>query len=167
MSDKPRIPAWQSATNASTEKPAASTPEPESEPAKENETVDTKPPVVEAPVPTEGDLEDSESTQLLEQASRFLEDPAIRDAPREKKVAFLESKGVGAEDIETLLGAATQEDNSMDLEAVGRRAWTTVSSLKMDSRARRHGRILASRLRKTRSDNHSHRHRLHKAHNLY
>lgn len=41
---------------------------------------------------------------LLEQAQKFLEEESIRNAPRERKVAFLEQKGVQADDIEKLLG---------------------------------------------------------------
>ncbi|KZM19213.1 uncharacterized protein EKO05_0006433 [Ascochyta rabiei] len=68
---------------------------------------------------------DVKSSGLLDQASRFLEDANIRNAPREKKVVFLQAKGVSAEDIETLLGKAIPEDASPDLEAAGARAWST------------------------------------------
>jgi len=43
---------------------------------------------------------------LLEQASRFLDDDSIRDAPREKKVAFLERKGIQGQEIQKLLGSS-------------------------------------------------------------
>lgn len=78
-------------------------------------------------MPTEEDLEEPQSTSLLEEASRFLEDPTIRDAPLEKKVAFLESKGVKADEIETLLGVAKQEHTIAELEEVAERAWPTAS----------------------------------------
>ncbi|PGH05209.1 hypothetical protein GX51_03108 [Blastomyces parvus] len=54
--------------------------------------------------------EDKEKTEsparetLIEQAAQFLEDDSIRDAPTDKKVAFLESKGLNNEDIQKLLG---------------------------------------------------------------
>ncbi|KAK5045888.1 hypothetical protein LTR84_008674 [Exophiala bonariae] len=41
----------------------------------------------------------------LEQARQLIEDESIRDESREKKIAFLESKGVRAEDIEAVLSA--------------------------------------------------------------
>ncbi|EEQ87591.1 peroxin 14/17 [Blastomyces dermatitidis ER-3] len=56
--------------------------------------------------------EDKEKTEssaretLIEQASRFLEDESIRDAPTDKKVSFLESKGLNNEDIQKLLGVS-------------------------------------------------------------
>ncbi|KAK2810597.1 hypothetical protein FQN50_002854 [Emmonsiellopsis sp. PD_5] len=54
---------------------------------------------------TETDKADSPSKEtLLEQASRFLEDESIRDAPTDKKIAFLESKGLQNDDIQKLLG---------------------------------------------------------------
>jgi hypothetical protein len=40
---------------------------------------------------------------LMEQATRFLQDPSIQNAPREQKIAFLESKGLKREDMEVLL----------------------------------------------------------------
>ncbi|OJD26841.1 hypothetical protein ACJ73_01762 [Blastomyces percursus] len=55
------------------------------------------------------DKEKAESTAretLIEQASRFLEDESIRDAPTDKKVAFLESKCLNNEDIQKLLGVS-------------------------------------------------------------
>lgn len=122
MSNKPAIPDWQrvSADNA------AASPEPEEARAQD---------AIEAPTPTEDDVEGedggeqpSQSSELLEQASRFLEDATIRDAPRERKVAFLQSKGVSTEDIETLLGTEPQEDTHTDLEEVGQRAWSAVST---------------------------------------
>ncbi|KAH6841631.1 hypothetical protein B0T12DRAFT_362407 [Alternaria alternata] len=120
MSNKPAIPDWQRASADN----AAASPEPEEARAQD---------AVEAPTPTEDDVEGedggeqpSQSSELLEQASRFLEDATIRDAPRERKVAFLQSKGVSTEDIETLLGTEPQEDTHTDLEEVGQRAWSAV-----------------------------------------
>jgi hypothetical protein len=122
MSNKPAIPEWQRASADN----AASSPEPDEAHAQH---------AVEAPTPTEDDIEQSEkeaqpseSSELLDQASRFLEDDTIRDAPREKKVAFLQSKGVSAEDIESLLGTEPQENTHAELEKVGEQAWSTVST---------------------------------------
>ncbi|EKV12473.1 Peroxin 14/17 [Penicillium digitatum PHI26] len=54
----------------------------------------------DAPAPTA-----STSRQaLLDQASKFLEDESIRDAPTERKVSFLESKGLSSDDIQQILG---------------------------------------------------------------
>lgn len=41
---------------------------------------------------------------LLEQARRFLQDESISEAPTDKKIAFLESKGLSNDEIHTLLG---------------------------------------------------------------
>ena len=43
---------------------------------------------------------------LVEQASRFLEDESIRDAPTDRKVSFLESKGLNPDEIQQLLGVS-------------------------------------------------------------
>jgi hypothetical protein len=124
MSDKPKIPSWQ---RASAEEPAKSLPEPEQQPEAPKQPETSTSAIAEAPTPTEDDLEGSESISLLEQAKRFLDDDAIRDAPREKKVAFLESKGVSAEDIGTLLSEDINEEANAQLEVAGERAWSTVS----------------------------------------
>jgi hypothetical protein len=123
MANKPIIPPRQRASAAS----ASSTPiEPKPQARPDEKSEQSTAPAVEAPTPTESDLDARDSEELLEQASRFLDDASIRDAPREKKVAFLESKGVSVEDIETLLGAKTEEIASPELEEAGERAWSTV-----------------------------------------
>jgi hypothetical protein len=123
MSDKPGIPSWQRVSADST---AASPPEQDQQPETSIQSEHSTSAIAEAPTPTEDDLDNSESTSLLEQAKRFLDDATIRDAPREKKVTFLESKGVSADDIGTLLGTESQEKNHVGLEEAGERAWSTV-----------------------------------------
>ena len=124
MSNKSNIPSWQRASaDADSATPSGSEPQ-SAEPQPQ-----TTSPIAEAPTPTEDDLDTTESANLLDQAKRFLEDATIRDAPREKKVAFLESKGVGAEDIETLLGEDNaQIQDSPEIGEAGQRAWSTVSA---------------------------------------
>lgn len=41
---------------------------------------------------------------LIEQASRFLKDDSIKDAPIKKKIVYLESKGLDYHEIADLLG---------------------------------------------------------------
>ncbi|KAI9717044.1 MAG: hypothetical protein M1812_004979 [Candelaria pacifica] len=43
---------------------------------------------------------------LLEQAAKFVEEDEVRDAPRERKVAFLESKGLDSSEIQKVLSEA-------------------------------------------------------------
>ncbi|KAF3008734.1 hypothetical protein E8E13_009872 [Curvularia kusanoi] len=117
---KPSIPAWQ--RTATTDPPSSSADE---QPKPENAAEDSTKPVADEPVEAEATEKVSSDTELLEQASRFLEDANIRDAPRERKAVFLQAKGVSPEDIETLLGKAIPEDASPDLEAAGARAWST------------------------------------------
>jgi hypothetical protein len=82
----PSIPAWQKAK--------ASPPEPDATTTSTTPASDT-----------------SSEPSLLEKAAKFLEDPSIKEAPRDKKVAFLETKGIPKEDIEKLL------PESMDTQA--------------------------------------------------
>lgn len=120
---KPAIPAWQRTTGTDPAAPSA-----EQQPKPEDAAEDSTVPVTEETEISQSTEKDMKNTELLEQASRFLEDPNIHNAPREKKVVFLQAKGVSSEDIETLLGKAIQEDATPDLEAAGARAWSTVSS---------------------------------------
>jgi hypothetical protein len=125
MSDEPKIPSWQ---RVSDDDPITPISEPEHQPEHPEQSQQNASAVAEAPTPTESDLEEPESVSLLEQAKRFLDDPTIRDAPRQKKVAFLDSKGVSAEDIGTLLGEETHGEGYAELEDAGERAWSTVSA---------------------------------------
>lgn len=54
------------------------------------------------------DTKPAEATKatIIENAKRFLEDNEIRDASTDKKTAFLEGKGLGSAEIETLLGVS-------------------------------------------------------------
>lgn len=47
---------------------------------------------------------------LLEQAAKFLEAEDIQDAPTERKISFLESKGLTNEEIHRLLGISRNTD---------------------------------------------------------
>lgn len=49
---------------------------------------------------------------LLDQAAQFLQDDDIRDAPIDRKIAFLESKGLSSLEIEELLAVPPTEDDS-------------------------------------------------------
>lgn len=51
---------------------------------------------------------------LLHQATKFLQDDDIRDAPIERKTAFLKSKGLTNLEVEKLLAVSPSEDASSD-----------------------------------------------------
>ncbi|KAJ9645918.1 hypothetical protein H2199_002961 [Coniosporium tulheliwenetii] len=116
-----KIPAWQQAQtpsniNSSSLGTQQSPPPPPPPPAQPPSTV------LEAPGAEEST--ESSSTQeqpsLIEQASKFLEDPSIKDAPRERKVAFLQSKGLSSDDIQTLLGP----EQAADMPADASKLWS-------------------------------------------
>lgn len=111
MAPKSSIPAWQRSTSV----PGAENftkPEEPASPA-QSETA------AEAPVEHSIEIVDEDEASapeaelepktLREQAAKFLQDPSIREADRERKVAFLESKGVQRVDIEALLGKDTEQ----------------------------------------------------------
>ncbi|KAL4910025.1 peroxisomal membrane anchor protein conserved region-domain-containing protein [Aspergillus multicolor] len=87
MSDsdsKPSIPSWQQQHSASS-----------------------------APPTSDGnDADSGDRSTLLEQASSFLQDDSIRDAPTDRKIAFLESKGLTATEIDSLLGVSRNTEAS-------------------------------------------------------
>jgi hypothetical protein len=51
----------------------------------------------------------------IEQAKKFLEEDEVRNASRDKKVAFLESKGLRMEEIQDLLGVTKNPEASPDV----------------------------------------------------
>ena len=55
---------------------------------------------------------DKPAEDQLDVARRFLDDDQVKDAPREKKVAFLKAKGVEDGDIERLLSETEQQPKS-------------------------------------------------------
>lgn len=128
MSDKPGIPSWQRAQATTLQSPLSSEPEtkPESQELEEAEPTTSSDP--EESISEENDESQLESSPLLEQASNFLEDPTIRDAPWDKKVAFLGSKGVKNEEIEKLR-EPKHEESTINLEREGERAWPRVRTL--------------------------------------
>ncbi|OQD81009.1 hypothetical protein PENANT_c030G06594 [Penicillium antarcticum] len=92
MSDNTRkssIPSWQRASSTADESPSSS---PSSD---------------DAPAPSTTSRDD-----LLAQASKFLDDESIKDAPTDRKVTFLESKGLSSEDIQQVLGVSRNAEAS-------------------------------------------------------
>jgi hypothetical protein len=49
---------------------------------------------------------------VIEQAKKFLEEDEVRNASTDKKIAFLEGKGLRREEIEGLLGITRNEEAS-------------------------------------------------------
>ncbi|KAJ5923757.1 hypothetical protein N7454_009002 [Penicillium verhagenii] len=108
MSDStkpPSIPSWQRQSVSSTDQSPSQSPSP-------------SPSSDDAPALTSRE-------DLVNQASRFLEDESIRDSSTDRKVAFLESKGLNSDEIQQLLGvsrnqeatssnASTTEDNAQE-----------------------------------------------------
>lgn len=90
---KPSIPDWQ--------RPSPSPPS--NEAPKEQKTSPASPP----PAPR---------SALVEQASRFLEDASIRDAPTDRKISFLESKGLKNDEVQELLGVSRNPEASSTAE---------------------------------------------------
>ncbi|KAI9367291.1 peroxisomal membrane anchor protein conserved region-domain-containing protein [Aspergillus egyptiacus] len=92
---KPSIPAWQ--RSSSTNSSASASPASDNKDGKDAAT---------------------DRTQLLEQATVFLQDDSIRDAPTDRKIAFLESKGLTSAEIDSLLGVSRNpEATSSDTDS--------------------------------------------------
>ncbi|KAF2093252.1 hypothetical protein NA57DRAFT_48745 [Rhizodiscina lignyota] len=106
-------------------------------------------PKEETPPPPESTVEEKEGPEsevdLSEQATRFLEDPSIKDAPRERKVAFLESKGVGKDEIERSLPEQTQIQAPRQTEAEPKVVHSSSSTEKKDVQPRTQARPQSSR----------------------
>ena len=65
------------------------------------------------------DTRDAPEKNTLEQARLFLQDDEVRQSSRERKTEFLKTKGISAEDIETLLS----EDDKQTPEAQTQVSW--------------------------------------------
>ncbi|KAJ5540991.1 hypothetical protein N7494_006067 [Penicillium frequentans] len=93
MSDStkpPSIPAWQRQAASPADQSPSQSPSP-------------SPSSDDAPAPTSRE-------DLINQASRFLEDESIRDSSTDRKVAFLESKGLNPDEIQQLLGVTRNQE---------------------------------------------------------
>jgi hypothetical protein len=145
MPDKPGIPAWQRAQPSAPPAPASAS-EQEPQPAEQQPEAKSEPPSGSEEIGSAKEDTQSQPPVLLEQATQFLQDPAVRYAPREKKVAFLQSKGVGAEDIEKLLPSPSEKVASSDLSQDGERAWSKVCASRPIERIQANGCSRLSRL---------------------
>ncbi|KAM5454360.1 hypothetical protein MaudCBS49596_002378 [Microsporum audouinii] len=68
----------------------------------------------ESSTATSSPAEPESRETLLEQARRFLQDESISEAPADKKIAFLESKGLSNDEIHTLLGVSRNTQATAD-----------------------------------------------------
>ncbi|KPM45697.1 hypothetical protein AK830_g848 [Neonectria ditissima] len=116
--DTPAVPSWQRAEpeDAASEASSAAiaTDAAETEPETEAEPETKAEPVVEAQAETAPAAPAAPEENMLDVARKFLDDDAIRDAPLEKKVAFLEAKGISDANIQTLLADAPAPVTSKD-----------------------------------------------------
>jgi hypothetical protein len=64
--------------------------------------------------PTEGDSEPQSPSRetVIEQAKKFLEEDEVRNASTDKKISFLESKGLSNEEIQGLIGVTRHPEAS-------------------------------------------------------
>lgn len=122
----PAIPAWQRAGRP-TEQAVITAGEPkEGQPSKAPETREDEPKEIEIPTPEEpaavaaaAELTSEGTTSTLQRQhmQTFLEDPAVKDAPMEKKRAFFESKGISKDQIDQALGFQQTTLSTNDFES--------------------------------------------------
>jgi Pex14 N-terminal domain len=96
-SKSPSIPAWQTTTSTLTPTPTL-TPDEASGSSKTPNIA--------------GQIQSLDRNVLLEKAKIFLKDTSIRNAPREKKLSFLEQKGLQGDEIEKLLDTVSSESST-------------------------------------------------------
>jgi len=99
-----------------------------------NQPTDQSSPSPTSPSPSSDDAPASTNRQdLLTQAARFLEDDSIRDSPTDRKVSFLESKGLNSDEIDSLLGITRNaEASSTSATAAESKSEETPSTLSND-----------------------------------
>lgn len=114
MSDSdsnPAIPSWQ---KAQSDESNSQNTDPAPTPSTSTSTSEVDAPAVETTEEETTQTDNaSDNGDKLEVARRFLENDAVRDAPHEKKVEFLKSKGIDETEINALLG---QEGSSEEKE---------------------------------------------------
>ncbi|KAJ5595960.1 hypothetical protein N7450_002418 [Penicillium hetheringtonii] len=100
----------------------------------DNQPTDQSSPSPTSPSPSSDDAPASTHRQdLLTQAARFLEDDSIRDSPTDRKVSFLESKGLNSDEIDSLLGITRNaEASSTSATAAESKSEETPSTLSND-----------------------------------
>ncbi|KAL4732544.1 hypothetical protein ACLX1H_001560 [Fusarium chlamydosporum] len=133
MSDSdsnPAIPSWQKAQSDETDSQST---EPALTPSTSTSTSEVDAPAATTTaeeIPQSEHASDDEDK--LEVARRFLENDAVRDAPREKKVEFLKSKGIDESEIHALLGqdeSLTENESSAGSETNSSYAPTPTETL--------------------------------------
>lgn len=108
MAPDAKIPAWQRAASLPGAEDVKATPPPAEEP---NNTEPKAQAQESQSEPTHDRGRKEEKTgkddidSLKDSAFKFLNDPSIKNAPQERKVAFLESKGLKSEEIDLLLSS--------------------------------------------------------------
>jgi hypothetical protein len=96
---KPGVPSWQLSSKDTT--PAEADTDAESEAGAKAET----------------QRESPSRESVIEQAKRFLQEDEVRNASTDKKISFLESKGLTSEEIQTLLGVTRNPEASAQAPA--------------------------------------------------
>jgi hypothetical protein len=86
----------------------------DSDPSQKKPTVPSWQAELKNATPTEGDSEPKSPSRetLIEQAKKFLEEEEVRNASTDKKISFLESKGLRNEEIQSLIGVTRHADSS-------------------------------------------------------
>ena len=120
---KPGIPAWQRARSTKSEEETedgrvetTST----AAPSEEAAPADTSVPTMDEPAPASGangsTAADLSKDSQLANMQTILEDPAVKNAPMEKKRAFFEDKGISKDVIDQLLGSNDAKFQTSDFE---------------------------------------------------
>ena len=133
MSSKPSIPSWQRAQAADADAGAtARATDADAPPDTPSDTHDPRPaPTSDEQPPDTPSHTEPDQASLLSRASTFLDDPAIRHAPREKKIEFLQAKGLHDDAIASLLPTEPTHNAGPDLVvAAAERAWSASTSHK-------------------------------------
>jgi hypothetical protein len=120
--DNSSIPSWQRATSLPGAEDVKAEAEEQTKKAEETEQTHEA-------SRSEGAKSKDDIDGLRDQAHKFLNDPSIKDAPRERKVAFLESKGLKQEEIDLLLSSQPSQAQTAVSEnrSVPRISLTTIA----------------------------------------
>ncbi|KAH6877305.1 peroxisomal membrane anchor protein conserved region-domain-containing protein [Thelonectria olida] len=99
--DAPSVPSWQRAQPEEAAVESAAAPESSTEGTETDVEIDTQ---AESTTTEDVVVTPASEEDKLDVARKFLDDENVRDAPRDQKIAFLKSKDIADDDIQTLLG---------------------------------------------------------------
>lgn len=115
---KQGIPAWQR-TQATSSISLGGSEKPTQKEEESTSRLEDKWPSIGKPMAETQEMSEKARDALREQAQKFLQEPSVRDAPTEQKLAFLKSKGLAENEFEKALDSTDTENSNLNVPISG------------------------------------------------